>query len=274
MLQFLPSWGLKSHPLHMECLYLPWPSPVHHLSLWSCRKAPTGAKSLLWDFSLRTHKTPHRCGPHTPPLQEWTLWHSQPTHKIANAFTCSKSARESELSNTSWDKAFIHCCSKSTSQDVAFTIHCSKSSRKDTAFTAHCSTWGLWSLLGFLRRTPWSEPYSNWKKASSKGTSLGTMQSSHWITCTSCCGCFPSLVNHCSGLSCLHSSRSRALGCLSVLFLPTPAASKPAHICILITRTGVFTSSGHPTRVFTLLIPFACHPLSISPRLATIEVTS
>ena len=111
---------------------------------------------------------PHRCGAH--PFKEWTLWHSQPTHKIVNAFTCSKSARESELSSTSRDTASIHCCSKSISQDVAFTVHCSKSSRMVTDFKAHCSTWGLRSLLE-LFGTPWSEPYSNWQKASSKGSS-------------------------------------------------------------------------------------------------------
>ena len=168
MLQSLPLWGLKSHLLHVGCLYLPWPSPVHRLSLWNLRKAPTGTTSPLWDFSPRTCKTPHRCGAH--PFKEWTLWHSQPTHKIVNAFTCSKSARESELSSTSWDTASIHCCSKSISQDVAFTVHCSKSSRMVTDFKAHCSTWGLRSLLE-LFGTPWSEPYSNWQKASSKGSS-------------------------------------------------------------------------------------------------------
>ena len=39
-----------------------------------------------------------------------------------------------------------------------------------------------------------------------------------------------------SGLSCLHNSRSRALGCLSILFLSTPAASKLANICICVTQ--------------------------------------
>ena len=51
--------GLEEPPLHMECLYLPWPSPVHSLSLWDFRKASTGATSLLWNFLLKIHKNPH-----------------------------------------------------------------------------------------------------------------------------------------------------------------------------------------------------------------------
>ena len=42
MLQSLPSWGLKSLPLHVECLYLPWPTPVHHLPCEITGKQPQG----------------------------------------------------------------------------------------------------------------------------------------------------------------------------------------------------------------------------------------
>ena len=50
------------------------------------------------------------------------------------------------------------------------------------------------------------------------------------------------------------------MGCPSVLFLSTPAASKSAHICILITWVGLLLAWA-PFRVFTLLIPCACgHP--------------
>ena len=53
---------------------------------------------------------------------------------------CSKSARESEVSSTSQDTAFIHSSIKSTSQDTAFRVHgLIKSTSQDTAFTVHCS---------------------------------------------------------------------------------------------------------------------------------------
>ena len=49
-LQSLPSQGWKSHPPHVECLYLPCPSSVHCLSLWDCRKASAEATPPLQDF--------------------------------------------------------------------------------------------------------------------------------------------------------------------------------------------------------------------------------
>ena len=45
----------------MECFYLPWPSPVHSLSLLNCRKASTGATPLLQNF-IKNLQTP-RQGP-------------------------------------------------------------------------------------------------------------------------------------------------------------------------------------------------------------------
>ena len=68
-----------------------------------------------------------------------------------------------------------------------------------------------------------------------------------------------------------YSSRSRALGCLSILFLSTPAANKSAHIFSPVTRMGPLLASP-PIRVFRLLIPLACHCPSTSPKPATIEV--
>ena len=79
------------------------------------------------------------------------------------------------------------------------------------------------------------------------------------------------MVNCCSSLSCLHSSRSRALGYLSILFLAIPAARKLGHICIHAIWIESFPA-WPPFRVFTLLTPLPCHCPSISPRLATIEV--
>ena len=135
------------------------------------------------------------------------------------------------------------------------------------------STGALQSLLGLFRKTPWSKPYSKQKRASSKVTSLGVMQYFNWTARISCCGCFPHLVNCWPSFSCLHSSRHRAFGCLSVLFLPTPGASKSVHSFILVTQMGPLLAQA-PFRVFTLLIPFACHHPSISPELATIKITS
>lgn len=109
-----------------------------------------------------------------------------------------------------------------------------------------------------LQEDTWLSPFKAQKRASSKGTPLGTMQSAHESLYLLLWALPKHEWLHCSGLSCLHSSRSRALGCLSVLFLPTPAASKPAHICILITQMQPLPAQA-PFRVFTLLIPFACH---------------
>ena len=84
MLQSLSSQGWKSHLPHVECLYLPWPSSAHSLSLWDYKKASIGSTSPLWGFSLRTRKTPHRCWTH--PFKKgiffsFFLWsiHSPPT---------------------------------------------------------------------------------------------------------------------------------------------------------------------------------------------------
>ena len=74
-----------------------------------------------------------------------------------------------------------------------------------------------------------------------------------------------------SGLSCLHNSRSRALGCLSILFLSTSAANKSAHICIGVTQMGPLPAPPH-LGVFTLQIPSAHSHTTTSPKLATAEV--
>ena len=112
--------------------------------------------------------------------------------------------------------------------------------------------------------------YSKWKGAC-KGTALGAMESCNWATRFSCCGCFSHLINCCSGLSWLYSSRSVALGHLSLLFPSAPYASRLAQICICVHRMGPLPAQT-PFRVFTLLIPFACCRPSTSPKLATIEV--
>ena len=49
--------------------------------------------------------------------------------------------------------------------------------------------------------------------------------------------------------------------------------SKSPHTCFLITRMGPLPAQA-PFRVFTLLTPFVCHCPSISPTLATTEVSS
>ena len=80
----------------------------------------------------------------------------------------------------------------------------------------------------------------------------------------SCSGFFPNMVNCCSGLSYFHSSRSRALGCSSVLFLST-AASKSTHTCILFTRMGPLPA-WVPFGIFTCLVPFGLLlPLNFLP---------
>ena len=79
------------------------------------------------------------------------------------------------------------------------------------------------------------------------------------------------MVNCCSSLNSLHSSRRRSLDCLSILFLSTPTANKSNHTCILVTWMGSFPDQS-PFGVFILLIPFACCRPSTSPKLTTIEV--
>ena len=65
---------------------------------------------------------------------------------------------------------------------------------------------------------------------SSRGTPSGAIQSSSRTTLISHGGCLSNLANCWSGLSCPHSSRSRALGYLPILLLSTSAASKSARL--------------------------------------------
>ena len=122
------------------------------------------------------------------------------------------------------------------------------------------STWGLQSLLGFFRLAPWSEPYSKWKTASSKGTPLGAMRS---LICPSLLlWVLPKLVLLLWSL-CLHGSRSRVVGCLLTLFLSTPAARKSARMYILVSRMGPSPAPA-PFGVFTLLFPVPLPSLCFS----------
>ena len=50
--------GASSHPPHVECLYLPWTSSIHRLSLWNYRKASIGTTPLQGFLLLLTWKIP------------------------------------------------------------------------------------------------------------------------------------------------------------------------------------------------------------------------
>ena len=108
----------------------------------------------------------------------------------------------------------------------------------------------LGSLGGYLGLSPIQN------RASAETSPVG-IKSSIWTACTSCCGRFPHLVNCCSGLNCFHSSRSTALGCLSILFLSRPAASESAHTCTAVIQVGPLPAQPR-LGAFTVLIPLAC----------------
>ena len=88
-------------------------------------KPPQGHLHLCGVFIKDPHNPPQALG---PPLQGGDLCgiHSPPTC-FEMLSHCSKSARESEVSSTSQNTAFIaHCSTKPPSQDTADTAHCSK----------------------------------------------------------------------------------------------------------------------------------------------------
>ena len=126
-----------------------------------------------------------------------------------------------------------------------------------------------------LQSPPHREPsdFQRWEHSlyTSEGTSLGAMQSSNWTARISYCEHFPFLVSCCCILSCLHGPTNRALGCLSIAFLSTPAASKSAHTCIHVTRMGPLPAPPH-LGVFTLQFPSARSHPTTSSKLATAEV--
>ena len=157
------------------------------------RTASTGATPSLRGFLLKTRKTSHRrwAYPFKEIFAAFTACPHDSKCFISSAAYCSKSARESEVS--------------STSNDTDFTVYLHTGSHpvsksKVTAFTV-------------LKEHPWVPC----NLLTELLVSLAVGASQTWQTAV------PVSVAS-------HSSRSRALGCLSILFLSTPAANKSAHI--------------------------------------------